>query len=80
MFTVEVLFQEKVWKLLPVSKKCLKLISIYGNVKTLDKNFNFNSKPKNLNFKGFVSYKKITKILQTYKILLMHIKKKLMYS
>ena len=37
---------------------------------------NFNSKPKNLNFKGFVSYKKITKILQTYKILMMPYQKK----
>jgi len=55
-----------------LAKKMPKInFDLYGNVKTLDKNFNFNSKPKNLNFKGFVSYKKITKILQTYKILLM---------
>tara|TARA_Y100000591_G_scaffold332342_1_gene369299 strand:- start:1090 stop:2202 length:1113 start_codon:yes stop_codon:yes gene_type:complete len=43
----------------------------YGNINTLDKNFNKIDIPKNFHFMGFVSYAKVTKILPQYKILLM---------
>ncbi len=49
---------------------------LYGNIKTLDKNFNLKTKPKNLIFKGFVSYKKIAHKISSYKILLMPYQRK----
>ncbi len=49
---------------------------LYGNINTLDKNFNLKTKPKNLIFKGFISYKKIASRISSYKILLMPYQKK----
>ena len=44
---------------------------IYGNLKTIDKKYNFKNKPKNVIFKGFVRYSKLNNVLRKYKILLM---------
>ena len=49
---------------------------VFGNIKTLDFKYIENKKPKNLIFKGFISYNKVTKTLPNYKILLMPYQKK----
>lgn len=49
---------------------------VFGNIRTLDFKFIKNKKPKNLIFKGFISYNKVTKTLPNYKVLLMPYQKK----
>ena len=44
---------------------------IFGNIKTLNKDISLKKVPKNIRFKGFLSYKSISKILPKYKVLLM---------
>ena len=60
-----------------IARKAPKIkFHVFGNIKTLNKNL-FNKKiPKNVNFKGFFSYKMISQILPKYKILLMPYQKK----
>ncbi len=49
---------------------------LFGNIKTLDKELYLKKIPKNIKFKGFLSYKMISKVLPKYKILLMPYQKK----
>ena len=49
---------------------------LYGNIKTYF-NYNNNSLPKNIIFKGFIPYNKLTKKIKNYKILLMPYQKKI---
>lgn len=44
---------------------------LFGNRKTMDYNFSLKKVPKNIKFKGFLTYNKISDILPRYKILLM---------
>ncbi len=49
---------------------------LYGNIKTY-KNHMVENFPKNMIFKGFISYNKLTKKIKNYKILLMPYQKKI---
>ncbi len=44
---------------------------LFGNRKTMDYNLSLKKIPKNIKFKGFLTYNKISNILPKYKILLM---------
>ena len=48
---------------------------LYGNIKTYD-NYKSDTLPKNMIFKGFISYNELTKKIKKYKILLMPYQKK----
>mgnify|MGYP001207290527 CR=1 FL=1 len=49
---------------------------LYGNIKTYD-NYKSDTLPKNMVFKGFISYNELTKKIKKYKILLMPYQKKI---
>ena len=49
---------------------------LYGNIKTYD-NYKSDTLPKNMIFKGFISYNELTKKIKKYKILLMPYQKKI---
>ena len=49
---------------------------IFGNIKTLSKDLSLKKVPKNIKFKGFLSYRMIANTLPKYKILLMPYQKK----
>ena len=60
-----------------IAKKAPKInFHIFGNIKTLSKNISLKKVPKNIKFKGFLSYKMITNNLPRYKVLLMPYQKR----
>ena len=60
-----------------IAKKAPQInFDIFGNIKTLNKDIALKKVPKNIRFKGFLSYKTISNILPRYKVLLMPYQKK----